>query len=85
MLDGDLAALYQVKTKVLKQAVKRNIERSPEDFMFELTKEEAECLRSQIVTLKILNLKSQFVTSTPLLLLQSIESNIFLEIVPYFF
>ena len=52
MLDSDLAALYQVETKALKQAVKRNIERFPEDFMFELTKEEAECLRSQIVTLK---------------------------------
>ena len=52
MLDSDLAALYQVETKVLKQAVKRNIERFPEDFMFELTKEEVECLRSQIVTLK---------------------------------
>ncbi len=40
------------KQKRLKQAVKRNIERFPEDFMFELTKEEVECLRSQIVTLK---------------------------------
>ena len=52
MLDSDLAALYQVETKALKQAVKRNIERFPDDFMFELTKEEVECLRSQIVTLK---------------------------------
>ena len=52
MLDSDLAALYQVETKALKQAVKRNIERFPEDFMFELTKEEVECLRSQFVTLK---------------------------------
>ena len=51
MLDSDLAALYQVETKALKQAVKRNIERFPSDFMFELTKEEVECLRSQIVTL----------------------------------
>ena len=51
MLDSDLAALYQVETKALKQAVKRNIERFPDDFMFELTKEEVECLRSQIVTL----------------------------------
>ena len=50
MLDSDLAALYQVETKALKQAVKRNIERFPSDFMFELTKEEVECLRSQIVT-----------------------------------
>ena len=53
MLDSDLAALYQVETKALKQAVKRNIERFPEDFMFELTKEEVECLRSQFVALNI--------------------------------
>jgi len=51
ILDRDLAALYQVETRVLNQAVKRNIERFPDDFMFQLTKEEAEVLRSQIVTL----------------------------------
>ncbi|MDA8142116.1 MAG: ORF6N domain-containing protein [Desulfobacteraceae bacterium] len=50
ILDRDLAALYQVETKVLKQAVKRNIERFPEDFMFELTSEELKNWRSQIVT-----------------------------------
>ena len=50
MLDYDLAELYGVETRVLKQAVKRNINRFPEDFMFELTKEEHENLRSQIVT-----------------------------------
>ena len=49
MIDKDLAALYNVETKKLNQAVKRNIERFPDDFMFQLTKEE--CLRSQIVTL----------------------------------
>jgi phage regulator Rha-like protein len=52
MLDGDLAALYGVQTKVLKQAVRRNIKRFPDDFMFELTKEENQALRSQNVTLK---------------------------------
>ena len=52
MLDADLAALYGVETRVLVQAVKRNIERFPEDFMFQLSKEEADFLRSQIVTLK---------------------------------
>ena len=52
MLDSDLAEMYGVFTKVLKQAVRRNIERFPEDFMFELTKEEIETLsRSQNVTL----------------------------------
>ena len=48
MLDKDLATLYGVETKVLNQTVKRNIERFPNDFRFELSKEE--CLRSQIVT-----------------------------------
>ena len=52
MLDRDLAELYGVETKVLKQAVRRNITRFPEDFMFEMTKEELESLRSQIVTSK---------------------------------
>lgn len=50
MLDMDLASLYGVQTKVLNQAVKRNSERFPEDFMFRLTKEEWDNLRSQIVT-----------------------------------
>jgi hypothetical protein len=51
MLDMDLAELYGVETKVLVQAVKRKIERFPEDFMFQLTKEEFdEILRSQFVT-----------------------------------
>ena len=52
MLDADLAGLYGVETRVLVQAVKRNLERFPEDFMFQLNKEEADFLRSQIVTLK---------------------------------
>ena len=50
MLDKDLAELYGVETKVLKQAVRRNTERFPEDFMFELTRHEFNNLRSQIVT-----------------------------------
>lgn len=50
MLDRDLASLYGVETKVLKQAVRRNIVRFPDDFMFELTKDEFQSLRSQIVT-----------------------------------
>ena len=55
MLDRDLAQIYGVPTKVFNQAVKRNATRFPEDFMFRLTKEEAEGVRvsrSQIVTLK---------------------------------
>lgn len=61
MLDFDLATMYGVETRVLNQAVKRNIERFPEDFMFQLTKGELEILRSQIVTLN--DWKSQIVTS----------------------
>jgi len=50
LLDADLAALYGVSTKVLVQAVRRNIERFPPDFMFQLTERELKILRSQIVT-----------------------------------
>ncbi|KQR72620.1 ORF6N domain-containing protein [Pedobacter sp. Leaf176] len=74
MLDFDLALLYEVETKVLNQAVKRNIERFPDDFMFKLTNEEFENLRfqiennqnmsSQIVATYTPNLKSQIVTSS---------------------
>ena len=61
MLDADLAELYNVKTKNLNKAVKRNIERFPEEFMFQLTEQEYNSLRFQIGTLE--NLKSQFATS----------------------
>lgn len=49
LLDFDLATLYQVETRTLNQAVRRNRERFPEDFMFQLTRQEDEALRSQIV------------------------------------
>ena len=52
MLDSDLAELYEVETKVLIQAVKRNIKRFPSDFMFQLTFQDVSALRSQFVTLK---------------------------------
>jgi len=78
MLDSDLAKLYGVETKVLNQAVKRNAERFPQEFSFQLTADENNLLRSQIVTLENgnhltlqidtsknePNLKSQFVTSS---------------------
>jgi hypothetical protein len=50
MLDRDLAELYGVETKVFKQSVKRNLKRFPDDFMFELSLNEAQNLRSQFVT-----------------------------------
>jgi hypothetical protein len=52
LLDRDLAEMYSVETKQLKRAVRRNISRFPEDFMFELSKEEYQLLRSQSGTLK---------------------------------
>jgi len=72
MLDFDLAEMYEVETKRLKEQVRRNIERFPDDFMFQLTKDEWEflkckndnSLRSQIATLKNEeDLRSQFATS----------------------
>lgn len=72
MLDFDLAALYETETKVFNQAVKRNIQRFPKDFMFQLTREEWNNLRSQFVTgsLQVIDIKddinnrSQIVTGS---------------------
>ncbi len=66
ILDRDLARLYGVETKRLNEQVKRNLERFPEDFMFQLSKEEAELSRSQFATLNAGNeiLMSQFATSS---------------------
>jgi hypothetical protein len=50
MLDSDLAMVYQVETRALNQAVKRNIDRFPPEFMFQLTEEEFENFKSQFVT-----------------------------------
>ncbi len=63
MLDEDLAVLYEVSTKVLNQAVKRNIERFPQNFMFQLNEKEHNFLRSQIVTSNKENLRFQIGTS----------------------
>ena len=62
MLDSDLADLYQVETRVLNQAVKRNIKRFPKEYMFQLSKEEYEFLKSQSVISKEDSLTSQSVT-----------------------
>jgi hypothetical protein len=66
MLDFDLADIYQVETKVLNQSVKRNIERFPPDFMFQLTNQEFNNLRSQIVTSSLdnNNIASQTITNS---------------------
>ena len=69
MIDSDLASLYEVETKALNRAVRRNTDRFPEDFMFQLTEEEFEILRYQSGTLRIehgrhkssmLRMRSQF-------------------------
>ena len=65
MLDRDLAELYGVETKSLNRAVKRNVERFPSDFMFQLTKTESDAFsRSQFVTIENQNLKYQIGTSS---------------------
>jgi ORF6N domain len=64
MLDFDLAELYEVETKALNQAVKRNANRFPEDFMFKLTTKDWEFIRSQIVTGSIEDNQSQIVTGS---------------------
>jgi hypothetical protein len=64
MLDFDLASLYEVETRILNQAVKRNVKRFPEDFMFQLTKYEFEGLRAQIENLNQ-GMSSQFVMTYP--------------------
>ena len=61
MLDADLAGLYGTTTKALNQAVKRNLDRFPADFLFQLTADEADAIRSQTVTA---DLRSQIVTSS---------------------
>ena len=66
ILDKDIAFLYETETKVLNQAVNRNIKRFPLDFMFQLTKEEVDLLRLQKNQVNEItpNLRSQFVTSS---------------------
>lgn len=64
ILDKDLAELYQVSTKQLNQQVKRNIERFPSDFMFQLTNKEVEAMRFQIGTAGQKDIRSQFVTAS---------------------
>lgn len=63
MLDRDLASLYEIETKVLNQAVRRNIRRFPKDFMFQLTEEEFESIKAQSEILDGNPLRSQIVTS----------------------
>ena len=79
MLDRDLAALYETETKALNLAVKRNLQRFPPDFMFQLTKEEFDAIRFQIETLDNkdhpLRLQNETSDNDPSLRLQIETSN----------
>ncbi len=87
MLDRDLAELYGVETRVLNQAVKRNLERFPEDFMFQVSKEEADMIsRSQIVTLDgEISRKTSKTTQIPRSQIVTLESGKNIKYRPYAF
>ena len=70
MLDRDIAKLYEVETRILNQAVKRNEKRFPEDFMFQMSKEEMEDWKSQIV---MSNKEKMGLRKPPLVFLERIE------------
>ena len=76
MFDRDLAWLYGVETKALNQAIKRNIKRFPEDFMFQLTEKELQIWKSQFVTSKSIKMglrkKPQVFTEHGILMLSSV-------------
>lgn len=75
ILDFDLAELYEVETKALNQAVKRNVKRFPIDFMFRLTSSEWGIIRSQIVTASKENMKSESITASQMKRNQKMQNN----------
>lgn len=85
MLDFDLAALYQVEARVLNQAVKRNIDRFPEDFMFRLTKKEWENLMSQFVTSSAQVTQNQLSSSSQFVMMDNFPKNRTEKYLPYAF
>ncbi len=85
MLDFDLAALYEVETKALNQAVKRNMDRFPEDFMFRLTSKEWLNMRSQIVTAPIQDINLQPVTLMRSQIVTASQKKRNISITPYAF
>lgn len=85
MLDFDLAALYEVETKVLNQAVKRNMDRFPEDFMFRLAAKEWVTMRSQIVTAPTQNINLQPVTLMRSQIVTASQKKRNISITPYAF
>ncbi|MEO8821121.1 MAG: ORF6N domain-containing protein [Ginsengibacter sp.] len=85
MLDFDLAALYEVETRVFNQAVKRNIESFPEDFMFRLTKKEWSHLRSQFVILDEQGDDNQQNPSSQFVMMENFPKNRTGKYLPYAF
>ena len=85
MLDFDLAALYEVETKALNQAVKRNMDRFPEDFMFRLTSKEWLTMRSQIVTTSTQDINLQPVTLMRSQIVTSSQRKRKISLTPYAF
>ena len=85
MMDFDLAALYEVETKALNQAVKRNMDRFPEDFMFRLTSKEWLTMRSQIVTTSTQDINLQPVTLMRSQIVTSSQRKRKISLTPYAF
>jgi len=85
MLDYDLAALYEVETRVFNQAVKRNKENFPEDFMFRLTKEEWDSMRSQFVTTSSQKVDNEDVSSSQIVMMDNFPKNRTGKYLPYAF
>ena len=84
MIDRDLAELYGVETKRITEAVKRNIERFPEDFMFQLTKVELDLIRTSLLSNNIVcgkgeDWKSQIVTSNSIVIKRPRRSIVFVQ------
>ena len=83
MLDFDLAEMYGVETKRLKEQVRRNIERFPAEFMFELTKEEVAISRSQIATLKTIVLSKDYKARAGEELIKELQNHVKKVTAPY--
>ena len=85
MLDFDLAAMYGVETRTMNQAVKRNIERFPDDFMFQLTKGELMILKSQIATSNSTDIQSDRVLMSQSVISKPVEKRGGTQKLPYAF
>lgn len=85
MLDFDLAALYEVETRVFNQAVKRNLRSFPDEFMFRLTSDEYNSLRSQFVVLERKDIENQIISSSQTVMMKRPPGNRTRKYLPYAF